>query len=156
MKLGSLLSSTLEGLISGLIVALAVAAVSRFTHRRFELRKIGEGDLAILINHGWRSVLLGNSLFLNGVGSKDELRLGANPELPIALSFLAPNGDLVVDLRGRPAGSTVFFTFRPMLWRPRRRKKFNRLADEARNIGPFSPSKTRFRHWKEYSVTVTL
>lgn len=107
----ALLSGTVSGLVSGLIVALTVAIVTRLNHRRFELRKIGDNDTAVLVNRGWIPVLLGNSLFLDSVG--EELRHAADPGFAIAQSFLKPNDDLVVRLGGRPAGSTVLFTYRP-------------------------------------------
>ena len=148
----TIISGTVAGLIAGLIVAATTAAVARFSHRRFELRKVGEEDFAILINRGWRPVLLGNSQFLNGM---DELKLGDEPDSPISLAYLRPNDDLVVRLGGRHPGSTVFFTYRPMLWRPRRKRELQ-LRDEARNIGPFIFKLNPFPRWKEFSVTVTL
>ena len=154
VEVDALLAGTVSGLVSGLIVAFTVAAVTRLNRRRFELRKIGDNDTAVLVNQGWMPVLLGNTLFLNSAG--EELRQAADPEIPIAQSFLKPNDDLVVCLGGRPAGSTVFFTYRPTIWFPHRRKRLAKLATEAREIGPFLTQRNRPRHWKECTLTVTL
>lgn len=148
----SIFSGTIAGLVAGLIVAFAVAAVSRFSRSRFELRKVGDGDFAVLVNRGWRPVLLGHSLFVNGI---DGLKQAEEPEWSISRAYLRPNDDLVVLLGGRPPGSTVLFTYRPMLWRPRRKKEL-RLRDEADNVGPVLFKENRFRRWKEHSITVAL
>lgn len=154
MDVDALLSGTVSGLVSGLIVAFTVAAVTRLNRRRFELRKIGDNDTAVLVNQGWIPVLLGHSLFQNSVG--EELRHAADPEFPVAQSFLKPNDDLVVCLGGHPAGSTVFFTYRPTFWFPHRKKRIAKLATEAREIGPFLTQRNRPRRWREYTVIVTL
>lgn len=154
MDVDALLTGTVSGLVSGLLVAWSQSAVTRLNRTRFELRKIGDNDTAVLVNQGWMPVLLGNSLFLNSVG--EELRHGADPESPIAQSFLKPNDDLVVRLGGHPAGSTVFFTYRPTIWFPRRRKRIAKLANEAKEIGPFLTQRNRPDRWKEYTVMVTL
>lgn len=69
MDVDALLSGTVSGLVSGLIVAFTVAAATRLNRRRFELRKIGDNDTAVLVNQGWIPVLLGHSLFLNRFGT---------------------------------------------------------------------------------------
>lgn len=152
MNIDTFLTSTGSGLVSGLFVAFTVSAVSRSSHRRFELRKTGNDNHGVLLNRGWYPVLLGNSMFLGDTG---ELRQASEPDSPISGVYLRPNDSLVVNLGNRPPGSTVFLTYRPLLRRPRRPKEI-KLAEEAKNIGPFLFKSNRIRRWKEYAVSVSF
>lgn len=150
--LNTIVGGTIAGSVAGLIVAAATAAVSRFSRPRFELRRVGETDYAVLINRGWRSVLLGNSIFVN---STLELNLAEDPDDTISRAYLRPNDDLVVLLSNQEPGSTVLFTYLPMWWRPRRKREIE-LRIEADKIGPVIFGPAWRSRWKEYSVTVTL